>query len=257
MRYNQPGAKRERVHILRHGVMSAEESMRDMAARETRRELGETASERTPTRKRSHAGARGAKRAEMRQRLFAAALDLFRRQGVEATTIRQIAAAAGTGVGTFFNYFAGKEAVLAEIGRLRQERIEARLREPALAGASARERVEEVLQELVEGMEEEPELTRAVIQAAMTSPELFHGERARFVALNDLLAQALRTGRERGEIAADADVEAAAHLIIAIYVALTLDWASGATRYDLAPALLAHVETLWRGLASNGQSLAR
>ena len=225
-----------------------------MVAREAQPERTEG---QRPARSRPHGARRDAKRAEARQRLFEAALALFRTQGVAATTIRQIAAAAGTGVGTFFNYFAGKEAVLAEIGRMRQERIEARLSEPPLAAASARVRIEEVLRALVEGMEEEPALTRAIIQAAMSSPELFHGERARFVALNNLLADALRAGRARGEIAADADVEAAAHLIIAIYVALTLDWASGATHYDLAPALLAHVETLWRGLASNASHEAR
>jgi AcrR family transcriptional regulator len=204
-------------------------------------------------RRRPHAVVRDSKRAAMRQRLFEAALALFRTQGVAATTIRQIAAAAGTGLGTFFNYFAGKEAVLAEIGRIRQERIEARLRAPALVDASARARVEEVLLALVAGMEEEPELTRAIIQAAMASPDLFHGERARFVALTDLLADVLRDGQMRGEVAADGDMEAAAHLIIAIYIALTLDWAARASDYDLLPALLAHLETLWRGLASHNQ----
>lgn len=196
---------------------------------------------------------RDSKRAAMRQRLFEAALALFRTQGVAATTIRQIAAAAGTGVGTFFNYFAGKEAVLAEIGRIRQERIEARLSAPALVDASARARVEEVLRALVAGMEEEPELARAIIQAAMASPDLFHGERARFVALTELLAGVLRDGQTRGEVAADGDVEAAAHLVIAIYIALTLDWAARASDYDLLAALLAHLETLWRGLASNSR----
>lgn len=192
---------------------------------------------------------RVARHAELRQRIFETALTLFRRQGVAATTIRQIAAEAQVGLGTFFNYFEGKEAVLAEIGRLRQERIEARLDDPARAQAPTRERVEDLLRALVESMEEEPGLARAIVRAALSSPELFHGERGRFLALTDLLARALREGRERGEVAADCDVEAAAHLIISIYIALTLDWTEFSADYDLTSTLLAHLDTLWRGLA--------
>jgi TetR/AcrR family transcriptional regulator, cholesterol catabolism regulator len=192
---------------------------------------------------------RDAKHAELRQRIFEAALDLFRRRGVAATTIRQIALEARVGLGTFFNYFAGKEAVLAEIGRIRQERIEARLRDPARAAASTRERVADILRALVEGMEEEPDLTRAVIRAALTAPEIFHGERARFLALTELLEGVLREGQARGEVAAGCDVEAASHLIISAYIALTLDWAERASDYELTPTLLAHIDTLWRGMA--------
>lgn len=208
------------------------------------------------TRQRPRAHLRETKRAELRQRIYETALDLFRRQGVAVTTIRQIAEVANVGLGTFFNYFDGKEAVLAEYGLIRQERIAARLIERRQAGATTRERITDALLALVDGMEEEPDLARAVVFAAMASPDIFHGERARFVELSDLLADTLREGQARGEVAADCDVEAAAHLIISIYVALTLDWATRSSDYALAPTLLAHVETLWRGVGSNGQDAA-
>ncbi|MFI5634798.1 TetR/AcrR family transcriptional regulator [Streptomyces sp. NPDC051664] len=43
-----------------------------------------------------------------------AALRLFEEQGYEATTVEQIAAAANISRATFFNYFAGKEAVVVD-----------------------------------------------------------------------------------------------------------------------------------------------
>jgi AcrR family transcriptional regulator len=51
------------------------------------------------------------KRARTRAALIAAALELFERQGYEATTIGEIAAAADVSPRTFFRYFATKEEV--------------------------------------------------------------------------------------------------------------------------------------------------
>ncbi len=196
---------------------------------------------------------RALKHEELRQRIYDAALTLFRREGVAGATIRAIAQEAGVGVGTFFNYFESKEGVLAELGRRRQERLEALATDPALAALPTRARIERMLRAMVEGMEEEPRLTRAVVRAALGSPTLFHGERGRFLTLTMLLAEMLREGQARGEVAADCDVAVASQLLISIYVTLTLDWTEGADEYALLPTLLAHVETLWRGIAPRPQ----
>lgn len=192
---------------------------------------------------------RAQKHEELRQRIYDAALALFRRKGVAATTIREIARTADVGVGTVFNYFDGKEGVLAELGRQRQERLEALVTDPILAGQPTLTRIEGIMRALVEGMEEEPTLTRAVIRAALSSPTLFHGERGRFLALTALLASIIREGQTRGEVAADCDAEVAAQLLISVYATLTLDWTEGVDEYALLPTLLAHVKTLWRGVA--------
>src|SRR5215471_8705337 len=54
-------------------------------------------------------------KAETRQRIIEAALDLFGRDGWESTTTRQIAAAAEIATGTLFNYFESKEAIVASL----------------------------------------------------------------------------------------------------------------------------------------------
>jgi AcrR family transcriptional regulator len=54
---------------------------------------------------------RSAKKAATRARIRAAALELFHRDGYDATTVEQIAAAAGVTHTTFFRYFPTKEAV--------------------------------------------------------------------------------------------------------------------------------------------------
>ncbi len=52
------------------------------------------------------------KRAQTRQRLVVAALEVFADVGVDAATVQLITSAAGVGFGTFYNYFDSKEAAI-------------------------------------------------------------------------------------------------------------------------------------------------
>jgi AcrR family transcriptional regulator len=54
-------------------------------------------------------------KAETRDRIIEAATKLFTTDGWENTTTRRIAAAAGIAVGTLFNYFESKEAIVAAL----------------------------------------------------------------------------------------------------------------------------------------------
>ena len=48
---------------------------------------------------------------EVRERIIAAGKDLFRTQGFEGTTTRDLSRAAGIAVGTLFNYFPNKDSL--------------------------------------------------------------------------------------------------------------------------------------------------
>ncbi|HVW01006.1 MAG TPA: TetR/AcrR family transcriptional regulator [Planctomycetaceae bacterium] len=50
-----------------------------------------------------------------RERIVKSAVDLFRSQGFDATTTRDIASAAGIATGTLFNYFETKEALVTAL----------------------------------------------------------------------------------------------------------------------------------------------
>lgn len=65
-----------------------------------------------PRTARSPKAAKGAKAEETRDRIHAAALSLFRKKGFDATTMRDVAAAAGVAVGAAYYYFPSKEALV-------------------------------------------------------------------------------------------------------------------------------------------------
>src|SRR5262245_23774499 len=54
------------------------------------------------------------RKAEVRQKIYDAAIKLFRTQGYESTTVQDICDMADTAKQTFFNYFPTKDHVLAE-----------------------------------------------------------------------------------------------------------------------------------------------
>src|ERR1700694_5155443 len=64
------------------------------------------------------------RRAELRERLFRAALDLFARQGFAETTVEDITNAADVGKGTFFNYFPSKDHLLIAFSEMQLQKLQ-------------------------------------------------------------------------------------------------------------------------------------
>src|ERR1700736_1855576 len=69
--------------------------------------------------------------AELRHRLFRAALDLFAKQGFAETTVEDITNAADVGKGTFFNYFPSKDHLLIAFGEMQLEKLQGLVAEAA------------------------------------------------------------------------------------------------------------------------------
>ena len=70
---------------------------------------------------------RDAQRQQTRERVYAAALSEFKRTGMAAADVADIAAAAGVARGTFYFHYPTKEHVLAELERHEEARLVAQL----------------------------------------------------------------------------------------------------------------------------------
>ena len=75
-------------------------------------------------------GLRDRKKARRRDEIIAAAKDLFARQGIDATTMADIAAAVEISTPTVFNYFGSKDGIL--IAMITEGTMEAREEDRAL-----------------------------------------------------------------------------------------------------------------------------
>ena len=92
----------------------------------------------------SHAdgeGRRDRRKRERRARIYDAARRLFLAQGVDATTVEQIAATADIAPATFFNHFHSKRAVLNEMTREVFEFLGSAIEEQLKASGGTRERL--------------------------------------------------------------------------------------------------------------------
>ena len=76
---------------------------------------------------RAAATGRDAQRQQTRERVYAAALSEFKRTGMAAADVADIAAAAGVARGTFYFHYPTKEHVLAELERHEEARLVAQL----------------------------------------------------------------------------------------------------------------------------------
>lgn len=101
------------------------------------------------------------KKQETYDRLYTSAMELFRRQGYEQTSVEQITQLADVGKGTFYNYFSTKEAVVLEYSRRKYEELIISGRE---ASYSLKERLDHVLKNWARFMIRERELVWVAVK---------------------------------------------------------------------------------------------
>jgi AcrR family transcriptional regulator len=200
------------------------------------------------TRKTAVASRRVRHSAELRERLFRAALLLFGKKGYAETTVEDITEAADVGKGTFFNYFPTKEHILMAFGEMQLGKLEAIVRDAKQSDLPMRD----VLRMLVLRMTEEPirnpAIVRALLQANLSSLHV----RGNMLRIHDrnraLLGQLIRHGQERSEIRTDLPPEEIAQVWRQTIFGTLLFW-SLAGDATLTERIEQSLSLLWTGIA--------
>ena len=175
-----------------------------------------------------------------RERIFRAAMELFRNRGFQETTATEIAKAAHVSRGTFFNYYPYKEAVLLDYGS------------QLLAGL--REEVRRLLAQGREPVEVLRHLFRVLAEGTAREKDLLNPDpvraRAAFEALplGDLIAEILKPLREQGVLRQDFSLERMGRTLADLYFLSALRWAAYTPGRDLAEELEKNLRLLLEGM---------
>lgn len=185
--------------------------------------------------------------AETRERIVNAALKLFSERGVAATTVEDITDAADVGKGTFFNYFPGKEHIIAHLCRSQMGKI----REYAAHSLHSSEPIESVLYKIAviitKKFADSPSLARSLLVPA------FSHDSARDQMAGDLkedrkiLAELMAARQERREVRGDITPTQLALQFQRVFFGTTVLWSLSPTR-PLSDCLKETAGVLWSGI---------
>jgi AcrR family transcriptional regulator len=170
------------------------------------------------------ASRRARRSADIRARLFRAALELFAKHGYLETTVEDITEAADVGKGTFFNYFPTKEHVLATYGAERIKAIERALQEARKGGRPVLSILGELAADLAGQSSESPALLRSIYAAHASCQPVRSELQKRMQHGRGLMAEIYALGQERGEIRRDLAAAELGRLTQIIFMGVTLSW---------------------------------
>ncbi|MBE3000141.1 TetR/AcrR family transcriptional regulator [Nocardiopsis sp. HNM0947] len=163
-----------------------------------------------------------------RRQVGEALLDVVREQGMDGTTLRQVAATAGVSVGLVQRYFRTKAELFSFGIEYVYERSEARLGEvpwddPGMSAREVIERLAEVSLPLDENRDREVRVELAFIQLSLNNPELAKVHDRYAAEVIEQLRAILESARASGELAADTDIPTTAAEMVAVLSGLQLN----------------------------------
>ena len=179
---------------------------------------------------------RDLQRIETRRKVFEAAIEVFRRDGVQECRIEDIAQLAGVSRGTFYFHFPTKDAVLQEyLGEAEQDFVD-------VVGALPEEAdIDQVVSVTAAAMADswagDPGLfvEVGVVALRRTADSLKSREAA--YGIREELARRFLAAAERGELIDGIPPQSLADLILASFFAVAMGWTQNRPDIDLATAL--------------------
>ncbi|WP_305093016.1 TetR/AcrR family transcriptional regulator [Prescottella sp. R16] len=159
-----------------------------------------------------------------RERLLDAARKLFSEHGYDTTTIDDIAVAAHVSRGTFFNYFDGKDAVLAALHQVHMTKLPGIVDDLLARPITTAERITSLFDDVVEAavtLEKYFRATTRELDRDLATPTLSAARTERFIVQ---FQRILEAGIPRGEVRQDYPLRFLAQMVTAVYVSTIRFW---------------------------------
>ena len=185
--------------------------------------------------------------AELRERLFRAALTLFAKKGFTETTVEDITNAADVGKGTFFNYFPSKDHILIAFSDMQI----AKLQDGVHQVRDSREPMTSFLRALSVRLSAEPgrspDVVRALLQANLASDTIRGAMRKNYLRGHALLTELMQVAQERKEFRQDIPAAELAHVFRQTVLGTLLVWSVFGDTL-LPERIDAALNVLWTGM---------
>jgi TetR/AcrR family fatty acid metabolism transcriptional regulator len=150
-----------------------------------------------------------------RERIVAAATEVFARRGLHGARVADIAEEAGIAYGLVYHHFRNKEEILAAIFQERWGRHLAYLEEVAASPAPVRERLGRLVHFWIETYRNEPHLMTVMINEISRSYEFIESHDVGTVMeAFAIVERMLRRAQELGELRAGLDCRLGAYLVL-------------------------------------------
>ena len=194
-------------------------------------------------------GRREQAKVERRERIYEAALNLFRSQGYESTTVDQITRHAGMAKGTFFNYFPTKDAVLRYLGAREIGLLGVSMNGNGHARGTAIGKLKRLMTALAENLEQDRTLVSLIFRKGVSAPDLLAGDAGGF-SLQPVASLLIRQAQYNGEVNRDLDPDALASALDALYLQQLVRWCESNRPYPLSERLTGIVDLLLLGIGA-------
>jgi AcrR family transcriptional regulator len=185
-----------------------------------------------------------------RERIFQAAMALFRQRGFQETTASDIAKAAHVSRGTFFNYFPYKEAVLLEYGALLLAGLREEVKKRLARGEDPLAILRFIFQEVARYTEAEKDLVLPLLYELLNPDPIRAKAAFEALPLGDLIAQVLRPLMEKDLVRKDLSLERMGRTLADLYFLTALRWAAYTPERDLKEELQKTLDLALLGILS-------
>lgn len=185
-----------------------------------------------------------------RERIFRAAMALFRQRGFQETTASDIAKAAHVSRGTFFNYFPYKEAVLLEYGALLLAGLREEVKRRLARGEDPLAILRFIFQEVARYTEAEKDLVLPLLYELLNPDPIRAKAAFEALPLGDLIAQVLRSLKEKDLVRKDLSLERMGRTLADLYFLTALRWAAYTPERDLKEELQKTLDLALLGILS-------
>ena len=199
--------------------------------------------------------------AQTRERIIAAATEVFARSGFHGAKVADIAERAGIAYGLVYHYFRNKDDILAAIFTERWGEYVTYLHELGDMDLGFREQMRRLVHFWVELYRREPDLMTVMINEVTRSYEFLelHDIGTVMVAF-DAIEEMIRRARDRGEISRDVDPQVASYVVFGAAEMVLTGYVMGTLRRN-DPSAFARdegqlLEVLLNGLAPRNSPTA-